>query len=158
MFKDEKYVGNTIGSDEVGTVGHEFSNEGHAVDVGVSHEALDGQAIDLVGHVRKASETFLACRHEMTDHRTVADVRDVGLFCGFEVMKDAKTRESFDPSWKVGELMQDFAHDCGLWLRAIGDPMSSMPPLNVSEDEIEIAAERFPGALDDVWAVVRDRV
>ena len=66
----------------------------------------------------------------------MAEVRGVGLFCGFELMKDAKAREPFDPSWKVGELVQNFAHDRGLYLRAIGDRMSFMPPLIIDESEI----------------------
>ena len=159
MFTDEMYADMMRNSDEVGTFGHGYTYAGHPVGAAVSLEALDiYDAIDLVGHVRKVSETFLARCNEMIDHPLVADVRGVGLFCGFELMRDAKARGPFDPSWKVGELVQNFAHDRGLYLRAIGDRMSFMPPLIISEDEIEIATERFRGALDDAWAVVRDRV
>jgi 4-aminobutyrate--pyruvate transaminase len=73
-------------------------------------------------------------------------------------MKDAKTRVPFDPAWKVGELVQNFAHDRGLYLRAIGDRMSFMPPLIINDDEIDIAADRFKGALDDALAVVKARM
>ena len=62
------------------------------------------------------------------------------------------------PALKVGELVQNFAHDRGLYLRAIGDRMSFMPPLIINEDEIDIATERFKGALDDAWAVVRTKI
>ena len=33
-----------------------------------------------------------------------------------------------------------------------------MPPLIIDEDEIEIATERFKGALDDAWAAVRSKI
>lgn len=158
MFTDEMYAEMMRNSDEVGTFGLGCACAGHPVGATVSLEALDiHDAIDLTGHVRKVSETFLARCNEMIDHPLVADVRGAGLFCGFELMKDAKAREPFDPSWKVGELVQDFAHDRGLYLRSNGDRMSFMPPLIISEDKIGIAAERFRGAPDHAWAVVRDR-
>lgn len=159
MFKDEMYADMMKNSDEVGVFGHGYTYAGHPVGAAVALEALDiYDEIDLVGHVRKVSETFLARCHALADHPLVAEVRGTGLFCGFELMKDAVKREPFDPSWKVGELVQNFAHDRGLYLRAIGDRMSFMPPLIINEDEIGIAADRFNGALDDAWAVVRGRV
>ncbi|WP_417586451.1 aminotransferase [Pararhodobacter oceanensis] len=159
MFKDDLYADMMKNSDEVGTFGHGYTYAGHPVGAAVALEALDiYDEIDLVGHVRKVSKTFLARCHAMADHPLVAEVRGVGLFCGFELMKDAKTREPFDPKLKVGEMVQNFAHDRGLYLRAIGDRMSFMPPLIINEDEIEIATDRFKAALDDTWAVVRQKI
>ncbi|MGB0966926.1 MAG: aminotransferase [Halocynthiibacter sp.] len=159
MFGEDMYADMMKNSDEMGTFGHGYTYAGHPVGAAVSLEALDiYDEIDLVGHVRKVSQPFLEKCYAMQDHPLVAEVRGVGLFCGFELMKDAKTREPFDPSWKVGELVQNFAHDRGLYLRAIGDRMSFMPPLIISEDEIAIATERFKGALDDAWAVVKGKM
>lgn len=158
MFGEDMYADMMKNSDEMGTFGHGYTYAGHPVGAAVSLEALDiYDEIDLVGHVRKVSKSFLGKCYAMQDHPLVAEVRGVGLFCGFELMKDAKTREPFDPSWKVGELVQNFAHDRGLYLRAIGDRISFMPPLIINEDEIEIATERFKGALDDAWAVVKSK-
>lgn len=33
-----------------------------------------------------------------------------------------------------------------------------MPPLIINEDENEVATERFKGALDDAWAVVKAKI
>lgn len=159
MFKDEMYADMMRNSDKVGVFGHGYTYAGHPVGAAVSLEALDiYDEMDLVGHVRKVSKRFLERCHAMADHPLVAEVRGVGLFCGFELMKDAQAREPFDPGWKVGELVQNFAHDRGLYLRAIGDRMSFMPPLIINEEEIDVATERFLGAMDDAWEVVRGRV
>lgn len=159
MFKDEMYAELMRNSDEVGTSGHGYAHADRPVGAAVSLVALDiCNAIDLAGHVRKASETFLARCKEMIDHPPVGDLRGAGLFCGCELMNDAKAREPLDPSWKVGELVQKFAHDCGLYLRASGDRIGFMPPMIDSEGRIEIATGRFRGALDDAWTVVRVRV
>lgn len=73
-------------------------------------------------------------------------------------MEDATTREPFDTASKVGEIVQNFARDQGLYLRTIGDLISFMPPSIINEEEIGIVANRFLGALDDAWEVVRDRI
>lgn len=156
MFKDELYADMMKNSDEVGVFGHGYTYAGHPVGAAVALQALDiYDEIDLVGHVRKVSRTFLEKCHALRDHPLVAEVRGVGLFCGFELMRDAAERAPFDPSWKVGELVQNFAHDRGLYLRAIGDRISFMPPLIINEEEVGIAADRFKAALDDAWQVIR---
>ena len=158
MFKDELYAAMMKNSDEVGVFGHGYTYAGHPVGAAVALETLDiYDEIDLLGHVRRVSQRFLARCQAMADHPLVAEVRGVGLFCGFELMKNAQRREPFDPAWKVGELVQNFAHDRGLYLRAIGDRISFMPPLIIDEEEIDIATERFRGALDDAWQIVRGR-
>ncbi len=159
LFKDEMYEQMVHNSDAVGVFGHGYTYAGHPVGAAVSLEALDiYEEMDLIGHVRKVSERFLAHCYALGDHPLVAEVRGVGLFCGFELMQNASKRTPFDPSWKVGEMVQNFAHDRGLYLRAIGDRMSFMPPLIINEEEIDIACERFKAALDDTWAQVRGRV
>lgn len=159
MFKDELYAEMMRNSDEVGVFGHGYTYAGHPVGAAVSLQALDiYDEIDLIGHVRKVSKRFLERCHALQDHPLVAEVRGVGLFCGFELMRDPKARIPFDPAWKVGALVQDFAHDRGLYLRAIGDRISFMPPLIINEEEIDLATERFKGALDDAWAVVKNKI
>jgi 4-aminobutyrate--pyruvate transaminase len=159
MFRDEMLSEMIKNVDEVGVFGHGYTYAGHPVGCAVALEALDiYEEIDLIGHVRKVSSLFLNRCEALIDHPLVADVRGVGLFCGFELMRDAKGREPFDPKWKVGELVQNAAHDRGLYLRAIGDRISFMPPLIISEGEIEEAVGRFKGALDDAWKVVKEKI
>lgn len=159
MFKDELYAEMLKNSDEVGVFGHGYTYAGHPVGCAVALEALSiYDEIDLVGHVRSVSRHFLNDCEALTDHPLVGDVRGVGLFCGFELMRDARRREPFAPEWKVGELVQNFAHDRGLYLRAIGDRISFMPPLIISQSEIADAVSRFKGALDDAWGTLKGRL
>lgn len=158
MFKDELYQDMIRNSDEVGVFGHGYTYAGHPVGAAVALEALDiYDEIDLIGHVQKVSRRFLDLCYALSDHPLVGNANGVGLFCGFELMRSKATREPFDPRWKVGELVQNKAHERGLYLRAIGDRMSFMPPLIIDEAEIDDAVSRFKGALDDAWAIVRDR-
>lgn len=159
MFKEDLYAEMIKNSDEVGVFGHGYTYAGHPVGAATALETLAiYEEVDLVGHVRRVSQRFLERCYALSDHPLVAEVRGVGLFCGFELMKDARRREPFDPAWKVGELVQNFAHSRGLYLRAIGNRMSFMPPLIINEEEIDVAADRFKLALDDAWEIVRKKV
>ncbi len=157
MFREDFYADMTKNSDEVGVLGHGFTYAGHPVGAAVALEALDiYEEIDLVGHVRKVSARFLDRCYELRDHPLVGDVRGIGLFCGFELVRDKATREQYDQALKVGVRVQDAAHENGLYLRSIPvDRISFMPPLIISESEIDDAVSRLKAALDTVWEGLR---
>lgn len=153
MIGEDFYQDMVSNSDEVGAFGHGFTYAGHPVGAAIAHEALDiYNEIDLIGHVRRVAEPFLAGCEELLDHPLVGDVRGVGLFCGIQLVEDKATRKRFDPERGAGRLVQDFAHDRGLYLRSIPpDRISFMPPLIIDEEEIAEATSRLRGALDDAW-------
>lgn len=157
LFREDLYRDLESNSDEVGVLGHGFTYAGHPVGAAVANEALDVyDDIDLVGHVRSVSPGFLDGCEALIDHPLVGDVRGVGLFCGIQLVEDAATRTLFDPSRGVGRLVQDMAHERGLYLRAIApDRISFMPPLIIDPDEIAEATARLAGALDDAWEHLR---
>ena len=153
MFKEDFYQDMVRNSDEVGVLGHGFTYSGHPVGAAVALEALSiYDEINLVDHVRKQSETFLDGCRSLMDHPLVGDVRGIGLFCGIELVKDKNTREQYDPELKIGQRVQDAAHDNGLYLRSIApDRISFMPPLIIEKDEINAALLILKKALDIVW-------
>jgi 4-aminobutyrate--pyruvate transaminase len=158
MLKDDLYQDMIRNADEVGVFGHGYTYAGHPVGAAVALETLAiYDEIDLVGHVRTVGPRFVDRCKALIEHPLVGDVRGLGLFCGFELVRDKRTRAPFDPSWKVGERVQNAAHDRGLYLRAIGDRISFMPPLIIAESEIDEAVSRFAGALDDAWGSLRTR-
>ncbi len=157
MFKEDFYQDMMRNSDEVGVLGHGFTYAGHPVGAAVALEALDiYEQTDIVGHVRRVSQRFLKRCEALLEHPLVGDVRGIGLFCGIELVKDKRAREQYDPALKVGQRVQDAAHEHGLYLRSIPpDRISFMPPLIIEEDEIDEAASRLRAALDTVWDQVR---
>ncbi len=153
LMKEDFYSDIVRNADEVGVLGHGFTYAGHPVGAAVAMEALDiYDEIDLIGHVRSVSSRFLDGCQALGDHPLVGDVRGVGLFCGIQLVENKATRALFDPARKVGRLVQDCAHDRGLYLRSIDpDRISFMPPLIIDADEIDEAVRRLAGALDDAW-------
>ncbi len=154
MFKDDLFNDLMRNSDEAGVLGHGFTYAGHPVGAAVALEALDiYDEIDLVAHVQRLSGPFLKGCEALMEHPLVGDVRGVGLFCGIQLVRDKKTRTLYDPSLKVGAMVQDLAHEHGLYLRAIApDRISFMPPLIITEDEVVEALAILKLALDDAWS------
>ncbi len=157
MIKEDFYRDMLRNADEVGVLGHGFTYAGHPVGAAVALEALQiYEDIDLIGHVRRVSARFLERCEALAEHPLVADVRGIGLFCGFQLMADKRARRPFAPGLKVGVRVQDAAHDRGLYLRSIPpDRLSFMPPLIIEEDEIDEAADILEQALDAVWQEIR---
>jgi len=160
MFRQNFFDDLMQTSDAAGVLGHGFTYAGHPVGAAVALEALKVyDDIDLVGHVQRVSQPFLAGCEALMDHPLVGDVRGIGLFCGIQLVQDKTTRALWDPALKVGTMVQDRAHERGLYLRSIPpDRISFMPPLIISEDEVAEATAILKAALDDVWAEVKGRV
>ena len=160
MFRQNFFDDLMQTSDAAGVLGHGFTYAGHPVGAAVALEAIKiYDDIDLIGHVQHVSLPFLAGCEALMDHPLVGDVRGIGLFCGIQLVQDKTTRALWDPALKVGTMVQDRAHERGLYLRSIPpDRISFMPPLIISEDEIIEATAILKAALDDVWVEVKGRV
>ena len=147
------------GSEEIGTFAHGFTYSGHPVSAAVSLECLKiYDERNIVDRVRRLSPRLLGgLRDRFGDHPLVGEVRGVGLMAGVELVEDRATRKPFDPSLGVGPYCMQRAMDRGVVLRALGDTIAFSPPLIVTESEIDIALDRFAGALQDTAAWLSDR-
>ncbi len=146
-------------SNRNGVFGHGYTYAGHPVCAAVACETLRiYEEIDFIGHIRRVAPRFLELMNALSDHPLVGEVRGVGLFCGLELVADKATRDPFDPAMKVGEIVMNAAHGHGLYVRAIGDRISCMPPQVIKLAEIEEFVRRLTLALDDAWAMVHKQV
>jgi 4-aminobutyrate--pyruvate transaminase len=136
------------GSRRFGSFGHGFTFGGHPVACAVALETLKIYAeIDLVGHVRTVSPTFLSLLDAVRDHPFVGDVRGVGLIAGVELMREKATKRPFEPSVRAGARVEAACLAEGLIVRAIGDRVAFAPPLIISEAELLEMGQRFATAL-----------
>lgn len=143
-------------SDKIGIFGHGYTYSGHPVTSAVALETLRiYEERDVLGHVRRVSPYFQSKLAALAEHPLVGDVSGVGLLVGLEIVRDKRTRESFDPAVKVGERIQRAALRHGLISRALGDRLALCPPLIIGEPHVDEIAGAVRSALDDVWAEVR---
>jgi len=67
----------------------------------------------------------------------VGDVRQRGLMAGVELVRDKETKKRFSPALRIGHKVCMDAREYGLIIRPLGDTIVLMPPLSITEDELE---------------------
>ncbi len=67
----------------------------------------------------------------------VGDVRQFGFMAGIELVKDKKKNEPYPYGEMVGFKVADEMLKRGIWVRPLGDVMVVMPPLVITQEELE---------------------
>jgi adenosylmethionine-8-amino-7-oxononanoate aminotransferase len=89
-------------------------------------EALQGKIVFL----RKSLEPFKVLSH-------VGEVRQRGIMVGIELVDDRRTKEPYLPEKRIGHRVILEARKRGVIIRPLGDVIVLMPPLSISNEEIE---------------------
>lgn len=146
------------GSADVGNWGHGYTYSGHPVAAAVALETLKiYEDLDIGNHVKRLAPVLQNGIRKFADHPLVGDVRGIGLIGGIELVKNKKTKESFDPKSFVGLYLTNRAQEHGLIVRAMGDHIGFCPPLIIKSDEIEELLKRFGKALDETYVMAKDK-
>ncbi len=137
-------------SKKLGVFAHGFTYSGHPVASAVAVKTLEiYERIDIVGMVRKVAPTFMGRLKALDAHPLVGETRGVGLIGGVELVKDKKSRQSFDVRQGVGAKVSVFAQEEGLICRAIaGDTIALCPPLVITAEQINQMFDCLTRALD----------
>jgi adenosylmethionine-8-amino-7-oxononanoate aminotransferase len=80
----------------------------------------------------------------------VGDIRQRGLMAGVELVRDRATKAPFDPADRVGHLVCQAIRKRGVILRPLGDVIVVMPPLSVSEAEIDRLVAGLAESIEEV--------
>jgi 4-aminobutyrate--pyruvate transaminase len=135
---------------------HGITYSGHPVPAACALEVLKiYEEQTIVERVRDLAPHFLKRLHSFADHPLVGECRGVGLMGAIELVRDKKTRESFDPKLLVGANLVNLAHDHGLIVRPVADSLAFCPPMVATEAEIDLMFDRFAKALDDTGKWLR---
>ena len=95
--------------------------------------------------VREAARRFAKRLAPLWDLPHVGDIRQLGLMGGVELVLDPDTKQGFDPELQVGAAVCMAAREHGVLIRPLGDVVVLMPPLSISDGEIDLLC----GALYD---------
>ena len=101
---------------------------------------------DLPGRARRSGERLLGHLRQLQGrHEMVGDVRGVGLLCGLELVEDRDTRR---PAERLGLELSEECERRGLSINLVrggsggaANCLRMAPPLTVSDDEIDLAAD-----------------
>jgi 4-aminobutyrate--pyruvate transaminase len=146
-------------SDKLGIFGHGYTYSAHPVPAAVALEALKiYEERDIVSQVRRVGPRLLDAIKGYADHPLIGDARGVGLIGAVEVVRDRATKQSFDPKAGVAAYLVRRAQQHGAILRNMpGDNIAFCPPLIITETEIDELMGCFKQALDDTWAMVKEK-
>ena len=146
-------------SDKLGIFGHGYTYSAHPVPVAVALETLKiYEERDIVAQVRRVGPRMQAAIRSHADHPLIGEARGIGLIGAVELVRDKATKQSFDPKAGVAAYLVRRAQHHGAILRNMpGDNVAFSPPLIIREHEIDEMMACFGKALDDTWAMVREK-
>ena len=141
-------------SKKLGVFAHGFTYSGHPVGCAVANKTIEiYERIDIVGHVKRVTPTFQRRLRALADHPLGGEARGAGLLGGIELVRDKKTKQSFDPKIGLGAKVVALAQEQGLICRAVaGDTIGVCPPLVIKDDEINAMFDMLGKALDAAHA------
>jgi 4-aminobutyrate--pyruvate transaminase len=146
-------------SDKLGIFGHGYTYSSHPVPAAVALETLKiYEERDIVAQVRRVGPRMQAGIRSYADHPLIGEARGIGLIGAVELVRDKATKQSFDPKAGIAAYLVRRAQHHGAILRNMpGDIVAFSPPLIISESEIDEMMACFGRALDDTWAMVREK-
>ena len=146
-------------SDKLGIFGHGYTYSAHPVPAAVALETLKiYEERDIVGEVRRVGPRMQAGIRSYGDHPLIGDARGIGLIGAVELVRDKTSKQTFDPKAGVAAYLVRRAQHHGAILRNMpGDVVAFSPPLIISETEIDEMMACFGRALDDTWAMVKEK-
>ena len=146
-------------SDKLGIFGHGYTYSAHPVPAAVALETLRiYEERDIVAQVRRTGPRLQAAIRSHAGHPLIGEARGIGLIGAVELVRDKATRQSFDPKAGVAAHLVRRAQHHGAILRNMpGDIVAFSPPLIISEREIDELMGCFAKALDETWAMVKEK-
>ncbi len=130
--------------------GHTYTGNPLAAAVALANLKLfrDEQVIGRIQPRIKQLSEDLNGRFAALPH--VADIRQCGMMAGIELMEDPQRRISYDSSLAVGHQVIRRARDKNVVIRPLGDVVILMPPLSISESELNFLLDAAYDSIREV--------
>ncbi len=135
---------------------HGYTYSGNPLCCRVASEVLAIIAEErLVEQAAQKGDYLFQQAKKLLSHPVVGDVRGKGLLMGVELVKDAKTKEPFDPVFNASGKLFDLClkkrfviYPCSGSINGVrGNHFLVCPPFTISNEEIEQIIERLDDAL-----------
>lgn len=110
---------------------------------------------NIIERAAASGEVMMGMLSKLAEkHACIGDIRGKGLFIGIELVKNRETREPIVPFAAAGPAAKPmteivkFAMDEGLYLSTFSNVIRVTPPLNISQEDMEIGVEILDRAFD----------
>ena len=121
--------------------GHTFT--GNPLSCAVANENLNlYKKTNLIKKIQKMSMVFEKRIQEITDLKSVGDVRHKGMLMGIELVSDRRKKTPISFKKSTNKVIFDEAKKNGIYLRTLGNIVMLVPPLAISESELNYLIDR----------------
>jgi len=117
--------------------GHTFT--GNPLSAAVANENLKlYQKNNLIKKIQKTSKVFEEHYEKIAELETVGDIRHKGMLMGIELVKNKKTKIPIHPKKSINKIFFEEGKKHGIYLRTLGNIVMLVPPLAISEKELDM--------------------
>ena len=93
---------------------------------------------NLVENAKKRGEQLFENLSEIKNkYKIVGDNRGVGLLQGLEIVKNEETKEHFDSSLNLNQILTEKLKNRGIWIRVPAFILPVAPALTVTKDQVD---------------------
>lgn len=116
--------------------GHSFTGNPLAASVAVENLKIHEED-QIIESLKPKIEKLSKCLEKFRNHPFVGDIRQIGMIGAIELVSNKDTKEGFPFEQRMGHQIYKEALKRGAILRPLGNVMYFLPPLIITEEEIE---------------------
>ena len=121
--------------------GHTYT--GNPIAAAVSLENLKlYQKNKLIKKIQKTSQVFEKYYDEISQLESVGDIRHKGMLMGIELVSNKKKKTPIHPKKSINKIFFEEGKRNGIYLRTLGNIVMLVPPLAITEKELELLLNR----------------
>jgi adenosylmethionine-8-amino-7-oxononanoate aminotransferase len=121
--------------------GHTYT--GNPIAAAVSNENLKMyQKNNLIKKIQKSSKIFEKYYKEILEIDIVGDVRHKGMLMGIELVTNKAKKTPIHPKKSINKIFFEEGKKQGIYLRTLGNIVMLVPPLAISEKELNLLLNR----------------
>jgi adenosylmethionine-8-amino-7-oxononanoate aminotransferase len=121
--------------------GHTYT--GNPIAAAVSLENLKlYQKNNLIKKIQKSSKVFEKHHDEISKLEIVGDIRYKGMLMGIELVTDKKKKTPIHPKKSINKIFFEEGKKHGIYLRTLGNIVMLVPPLAISENDLNLLLNR----------------
>jgi adenosylmethionine-8-amino-7-oxononanoate aminotransferase len=121
--------------------GHTYT--GNPIAAAVAYENLQMyKKNNLIKKIQKTSEIFEKFYDEISEIDIVGDIRNKGILMGIELVSNKSKKIPISPKKSINKIFFEEGKKNGIYLRTLGNIVMLVPPLAISESELNSLLKR----------------
>ena len=129
--------------------GHTFTGNPISAYVAIKNLQLY-EKNNLIKKIQKTSKIFEKRKAEFYEINHVGDVRHKGMLMGIELVNDVNKKTPISPKQSINKIFFEEGKKNGIYLRTLGNIVMLVPPLAISEKELNLLIDRSIKTIKDV--------